>query len=73
MAKKTLLIQPSHVEKAAKQKENENLRFRSFLKKRADPNAPDLQFLELHEQIFPLCDCSQCRNCCKLLHAEIPA
>lgn len=72
MAKKTHLIQPSQVEQAAERKEKENRRFCSFLKGHADPDTLDRQFLELHKQIFPRYDCSQCRNCCKLLHAEIP-
>ena len=65
-------ITPSQVEEAAKKKEKENMRFRSFLKNRADPEVLDRQFRELHKMIFPLYDCSQCRNCCKLLAAEIP-
>lgn len=72
MAQKPRLIQPSQVEQAAKRKEKENKRFRSFLKNHADPDILDRQFLELHQQIFPRYDCSRCRNCCKLLHAEIP-
>lgn len=73
MARKAKLIQPYQVEQAAKRKAKENKRFRSFLKTHADPDVLDRQFLELHQQIFPRYDCSQCRNCCKLLHAEIPA
>lgn len=73
MARKTQLIKPDQVVCAAKRKEKENQRFRAFLKNHADPDVLDRQFLELHQQIFPRYDCSQCRNCCKLLHGEIPA
>ena len=65
-------IKPSQVEEAAKKKEKENKRFRSFLKNRADPEVLDLQFRELHKMIFPRYDCRQCRNCCKLLAPQIP-
>lgn len=69
---KTKRIEPDQVERSAKRKEKENLRFRSFLKKRADPKELDRQFLELHRRISPLYECSRCRNCCKLLHGTIP-
>jgi len=72
MSRHRKLIPPSHVEEAAKKKEKENKRFRSFLKKRADPDELDMQFKELHNRIFPLYDCKRCRNCCKLLSAQIP-
>ena len=49
-------IKPSQVEEAAKKKEKENKRFRSFLKNRADPEVLDLQFRELHKMIFPRYD-----------------
>ena len=70
--KKQRLIQPAQVAEAAKQKEKENRKFRSFLKNHAEPGLLDQQFLQLHKEIFPYYDCSKCRNCCKYLHAEIP-
>lgn len=72
MSKKPQLIRPDQVEQAAKRKKKENNRFRSFLKNHADPDVLDRQFLELHKRIFPRYNCSKCRNCCKLLHAQIP-
>ena len=72
MANRRKRIKPSQVEEAAKKKEKENKRFRSFLKNRADPEVLDLQFRELHKMIFPRYDCNQCRNCCKLLAPQIP-
>ena len=64
------LIRPSEVAEAAKRKEKENVRFRSFLKRNADPDELDRQFLALHREIFPLYNCAKCRNCCKQMHAE---
>ena len=49
MARKKQWIQPAQVEQAAKRKEKENKRFRSFLKNHADPDVLDQQFLELHQ------------------------
>lgn len=72
MSRHRKLISPSQVEEATKKKEKENNRFRAFLKKCADPDDLDMQFKELHNKIFPLYDCKQCRNCCKLLSAQIP-
>ncbi len=72
MANRRKLIQPSQVVAAAEKKEKENIRFRSFLKTRADPEVLDLQFKELHKMIFPLYNCKRCRNCCKLFAAQIP-
>lgn len=72
MSKRRNLIQPSQVAAAAEKKEKENMRFRSFLKSHADPYELDLQFKELHKMIFPLYNCNRCRNCCKLLAAQIP-
>ena len=49
----------------ANMKEEENLRFRTFLKIHADEKKLDKQFLRLHEKYFKVYDCSKCRNCCK--------
>lgn len=66
------MILPSEVVEAAKRKEKENMRFRSYLKRVADADVLDQQFMALHREIFPRYNCAKCRNCCKLMHAEIP-
>ena len=66
------MIHPGEVVEAAKRKEKEHVQFRSFLKRVAEPNELDKQFLTLHKEIFPKYDCAKCRNCCKRMHAEIP-
>lgn len=66
------MIRPPEVAEAAKRNEKENVRFRSYLKRVADPDELDRQFLALHQEIFPKYNCAECRNCCKLMHAEIP-
>lgn len=53
------------------EKIDENLRFRRFLKMRADSDELDRQFKHLHNQIFKKYDCVKCRNCCKALGCEI--
>jgi len=59
------MIEPSKIRKIAEKYEDENLRFRSFLKNRADPDELDIQFKNLHNEFFPGYDCCQCNNCCK--------
>lgn len=67
------MLKPNEVQKQAKNKENENLRFRTFLKCNADEEKLDAQFLKLHNELFADYDCGKCRNCCKLYHGTIPA
>ena len=62
------MLPPRKVKYAAKQKENENIRFRTFLKSRADEDELDQQFYDLHVKLFSNYDCSRCRNCCKECH-----
>ena len=59
------MIAPDAVSAAAKRREKENLRFRTFLKNRVDPDELDRQFAKLHKELFSQYDCSQCRNCCR--------
>ena len=59
------MIIPGEVRKAAKKKEKENLRFRSFLKKHADDEDLDKQFAALHKELFEEYNCGQCANCCR--------
>lgn len=59
------MISPKDVPAAAAKREDENLRFRTFLKIHADPDELDQQFLALHKELFAGYDCSQCRNCCR--------
>ena len=59
------MISPGEVRKAAKKKERENLRFRSFLKNHADDEELDREFAALHQELFEGYDCSQCTNCCQ--------
>ena len=68
-----IMIKPQEVAKYAKQKEKENVRFRSYLKCHAEEEKLDGQFLRLHKELFDGYDCSQCRNCCKAYYGAIPA
>lgn len=61
------LIKIEDLEKLFLGKEDENYRFRRFLKNHADEEELDKQFKRLHEKYFKLYDCSKCRNCCKKL------
>lgn len=56
-----------HLEKfkiASKNKEQENKKFLSQLKKK-DPRKVDDRFHALHDEVFETMDCLQCANCCK--------
>ena len=66
------MITPDKVQQAAELKEEENYRFRTFLKGHADEKKLDKQFLELHNELFSDYDCSKCRNCCRLYKGSIP-
>lgn len=66
------MINPEKTASAARLKEEENYRFRSFLKFHADPDELDCQFQKLHQELFSNYDCSQCRNCCKEYRGMIP-
>ncbi len=66
------MITPELVQKEAKKREKENMRFRTYLKCHADEEKLDRDFLRLHKKYFKDYDCSQCRNCCKMYCAEIP-
>lgn len=43
------------------------------MKCHADEVESDRQFLRLHKEFFADCDCSKCRNCCKMYKGSIPA
>lgn len=59
------MIKVEEVEHLGNIKEKENLRFRRFLKNKADEEELDKQFKELHNKVFARYDCLKCRNCCK--------
>ena len=66
------MIHPDKIQEAARKKENENFRFRSYLKKYGKEEEIDRQFLRLHKELFADYDCSKCRNCCKMYRGCIP-
>lgn len=67
------MIKPEEVSRYAKQRENENIRFRTYLKTHADEETLDRQFHQLHEELFDGYECNKCRNCCKMFYGSIPA
>ena len=67
------MIHPDKVKEEAKKKEDENFKFRSYLKGHADETELDRQFFQLHKELFADYDCSKCRNCCKMYRGSIPA
>lgn len=55
----------------ANRKEEENHRFRNYLKNHADNEELDKQFKSLHEKYFKIYDCKKCRNCCKKIGISV--
>jgi hypothetical protein len=66
------MIHPAKIGIEAKKKEDENFKFRNYLKEHADEEKLDAQFLLLHKELFADYDCSKCRNCCKMYKGSIP-
>lgn len=65
------MLHPDKVGVEAKKKEDENFKFRRFLKGHADEEELDEQFRRLHKELFADYDCSMCRNCCKMYKGSI--
>jgi Fe-S-cluster containining protein len=65
------MIAPDRIKEISKNFESENVKFRSFLKKRADSDELDAHFLKLHNELFADYDCNQCRNCCREYDLEL--
>jgi Fe-S-cluster containining protein len=59
------MVEPSKVKEAAVSRKNENIKFRAFLKNRADADELDSHFLSLHNELFADYDCRKCANCCR--------
>ena len=59
------MIEPSQIKEASKKRQDQNFRFRSFLKFNADSAELDAQFLKLHNELFSTYDCCTCGNCCR--------
>ena len=66
------MIHPDKIGIEAKKKEDENFKFRSYLKGHAGEDELDRQFARLHKELFADYDCSKCRNCCKMYKGSIP-
>lgn len=61
------MLTPDKVRDEAKKKENENIRFRSYLKSHAEEEELDEQFSRLHNELFAEYDCSICRTAVKCI------
>jgi len=60
------MVKPNEVKAKAQKLEEQNYKFRTFLKNRADDEELDAQFLLLHKELFTGYDCCKCANCCKM-------
>ena len=59
------MVEPAKIKDISKNYEVENIKFRSFLKNRADEEELDAHFLKIHNELFSIYDCLTCGNCCK--------
>lgn len=66
-----LMIDINDLSVLANRKEEENYRFRSYLKNHTDDEELDKQFKRLHEKYFKIYDCKKCRNCCKKIGISV--
>ena len=60
----------SKIKHLASIRENENMRFRTFLKGK-DGDKVDVIVHRLHEEITKQIDCALCRNCCRQLNVRL--
>jgi uncharacterized protein len=58
------------IRELAKNKEDENWRFRQFLKTRCDlnPDRIDRRVFEITQRVWAGIDCTACANCCRQVH-----
>lgn len=56
------MIKLDELENLAESKQEENLKFRRYLKNHADEEELDNDLKELHEKYFKIYDCTKCRN-----------
>ena len=59
------MLKPQEVKARARRLEDQNYKFRTFLKNCADYDKLDAQFLALHRELFANHNCCECANCCK--------
>lgn len=59
------MIEPQRLKETAQRYENENIKFRTYLKNRAKPKDLDRHFAALHKELFAEYDCCTCNNCCR--------
>ena len=59
----------SKIQNLSREHDKENWEFRSWLKQNAPDNIDGI-VNALSEKYFALIDCTQCANCCRVLHAE---
>jgi len=60
------MVEPAKIRETAKKYEEENQKFRRFLKNHANEDELDEHFLNFHNELFAKYDCSKCRNCCRM-------
>ena len=67
------MLEPHKIKEISKKYADRNIKFRTFLKSRADSDELDQQFRDLHNEIFIRdgYDCSKCANCCKLYDIRV--
>ena len=63
---------PARIRRVAEQKDEENVRFRSFLKGYGGPDGRiDAIVHDLYREISSAIDCRQCANCCRRIQPDL--
>jgi Fe-S-cluster containining protein len=65
------MIIPKEIASKARMVEDQNYKFRMFLKCNADADELDEQFKQLHNELFVNYDCCKCSNCCCAYHIVV--
>jgi Fe-S-cluster containining protein len=68
-----MVPQPIHLPVLAQSKEDENWKFRQFLKQRCDLSSDELdqRVFEMTRAIWASVDCTACANCCKTVRPTL--
>lgn len=64
------MIDPARIEEFAKAKEEENFRFRLYLKRKSGAQV-DRRVFKLTDQVWAGVDCTTCGNCCRVLRPGV--
>jgi uncharacterized protein len=66
-----MAFDPIHLRVLANEKEEENWKFRQFLKQRYNSDELDVRVVEITRRVWAGIDCTTCANCCKEIQPSL--